>query len=71
MGLELPRARPGVGVFFVVYALINAILIIPGAKHARSPALYVCLFAAIFSIIPALLGIAIIVNHRRMRRTSR
>jgi len=65
--------RPSVGVSFIGFALINAILILRGMKGAESPILYICIFGALFVGIPAVLGIAIVHehSHNRNRFTGR
>jgi hypothetical protein len=62
--------RPSVGVFFIGFALISAILILPGAKGSEAPLLYVCIFGGLFVGIPAVLGIAIVYEHLHNRNRS-
>jgi hypothetical protein len=69
MSLELPRAGLGVGLFFVAFSIITATLILTSAKGAQSPGLFVFLFGGIFSIVPAVMGVGIIVNRRRKKRS--
>ena len=57
--------RPSVGVFFIGFALINAMLILRDMKGAASPILYICIFGGLFVGIPAVLGIAIVHEHLR------
>jgi len=45
-----------VGLFFIGFALLSAILILPGAKGAQSPFLCICIFGGLFVGIPAALG---------------
>lgn len=71
MNLLAPKARLQVGIFFIGYAAINAALVVARAKHAQSPALFICLIGGLFSIVPAVLGISLIVSHRRMQRNSK
>src|SRR4051812_26149782 len=37
-----------VGVFFVTFAIICALLLMPDAPYSQSPALYICLVAGLF-----------------------
>jgi hypothetical protein len=62
--------RPSVGVFFIGFALISAILILRGANGSEAPLLYVCIFGGLFVGIPAVLGIAIVYEHMRNRNRS-
>jgi hypothetical protein len=55
----------GVGIFFIGFALLAAALILPGAKQAQSPILYVCIFGGLFVGIAATLGIAVVIKNRR------
>jgi hypothetical protein len=54
-----------VGLFFIGFALLAAALILPGAKGAQSPILYICIFGGLFVGIPAALGIAVVIENRR------
>jgi hypothetical protein len=54
-----------VGLFFIGFALLAAALILPGARGAHSPILYVCIFGGLFVGIPAALGIAVVIENRR------
>jgi hypothetical protein len=56
-----------VGLFFIGFALLSAILILPGAKGAQSPFLCICIFGGLFVGIPAALGIAVVLENRRKR----
>lgn len=56
-----------VGVFFIAYALVAAVLILPGAKGAQSPVLYVCIFGGLFVGIPAAVGIGVVFENLRKR----
>lgn len=59
-----------VGIFFIGFALLAGALILPGAKGAQSPILYVCIFGGLFVVVPAALGIGVVLENRR-KRTSR
>jgi hypothetical protein len=56
-----------VGGFFIAFALIAAVLVLPGAKGSQSPVLYVCIFGGLFVGIPAALGIGVILENLRKR----
>jgi len=56
-----------VGVFFIGFAFLAAVFVLPGAKEAQSPVLYVCTFAGLFVGIPAALGIGVVLENRRKR----
>jgi hypothetical protein len=56
-----------VGVFFVAFALIAAVLLLPGAKVSQSPILYVCIVGGLFVGIPAALGIAVVLENVRKK----
>jgi len=59
------RVPTSVGVFFIAFALVAAALLLPGAKSAQSPVLYVCIFGGLFVGIPAVLGIGVVLENRR------
>ena len=54
-----------VGVFFIAFALVAAVLVLPGAKGSQSPILYVCIFGGLFVGIPAALGIGVVLENLR------
>lgn len=56
-----------VGVFFIAFALVAAVLVLPGAKGSQSPILYVCIFGGLFVGIPVALGIGVVLENRRRR----
>ena len=51
------------GWFFICFAVLAAVLILPGAKESASPTLYVLIFGGLFVGIFAVLGIAILTGH--------
>jgi hypothetical protein len=55
----------------IAFALISAIVILPGAEESQGPFLYVCIFGGLFVGIPAVLGIAIVHEHLQNRITKR
>jgi len=56
-----------VGFFFIGFAVVAAIAILPGAKGAQSPFLFICIFGGLFVGIPAALGIGVVLENRRKR----
>ena len=58
-----------VGVFFIAFAVICAVLLMPGAKESQSPLLYVCTLGGLFVGVPAILGIAVV--HENLYKKSR
>ena len=52
---------------FIAYAGIAALFVLPGANDSHSPILYVAIFGGLFVAIPAVLGIAIVREHRQRR----
>jgi hypothetical protein len=58
-----------VGVFFIAFALLCALLLMPGAKESQSPLLYVCTLGGLFVGVPAILGIAVVREnlHKKKR----
>jgi predicted membrane-bound mannosyltransferase len=56
-----------VGFFFIGFAAVAAVVILPGAKSAQSPFLFVCIFGGLFVGVPAALGIGVILENRRKR----
>jgi len=61
----------GVGWFFIGFALISALLILPSAKQSQSPVLYVFLIGGLFVGIPAVLGIAVVCEYLHNRNRAR
>ncbi len=57
-----------VGVFFIAFAVICAVRLIPSAKESQSPSLYLCIFGGLFVGVPATLGIAVVRENLRDRR---
>ena len=55
----------GVGVFFIAFGVLCAVLLMPGAKESHSPFLYVCIFGGLFVGVPAILGVAVIRENSR------
>ncbi len=53
----------GVGVFFIAFALVVAVVFMPGAKESASPLLYICVLGGLFVGIPAVLGIAVLYEN--------
>lgn len=60
--------RTSVGVFFVAFALVNAILLLPDAHKSQSPVLYLFVLGGLFVGVPAALGIGIIIEKLRVRK---
>jgi hypothetical protein len=59
------RIPTSVGLSFIGFAFLAAALILPGARGAQSPILYLCIFGGLFVGIPAALGIAVVIENRR------
>ena len=57
----------GVGVFFIAFGVLCAVLLIRGASESHSPFLYVCIFGGLFVGIPAILGIAVVYENLRKK----
>jgi hypothetical protein len=58
----------GVGVFFIAFGVLCAVLLIQGARESHSPFLYVCIFGSLFLGVPAILGIAVV--HENLRKKN-
>jgi hypothetical protein len=56
------------GIFFAAFAILMGFLLLPGAKEARSPFLYVIIFGGIFVAMPAVIGIALISGRLGRRK---
>jgi len=54
-----------VGLFFIGFALIAAAPVFSGAKGSQSPLLYICVFGGLFVLIPAALGIGLVLENLR------
>jgi hypothetical protein len=59
----------GVGVFFIAFGALCAVLLMRGARESHSPFLYVCIFGGLFVGVPAILGIAVV--HENLRKKYR
>ena len=67
--MELPRpVKLQVGVFSLGYALLAAILALPGAQDAASPVLYVLIIGGIFVCVPATVGVGLVSSYLRDRK---
>ena len=58
------------GVFFIAYAFVTAIVFMPDARKAHSPILYIVVIGGIFVGIPAAIGIGIVSGYLRRRKGS-
>ena len=52
-----------VGAWFIAFAILCAVLLMPGAKHSQSPLLYLCIFGGLFVGVPAVLGVAVVLEN--------
>jgi RsiW-degrading membrane proteinase PrsW (M82 family) len=59
-----------VGVFAVAFALIGAILLLPGAAKPSSVVLYILIFGGLFVGVPATLGLGIILAQLKLRKNQ-
>jgi hypothetical protein len=64
-------ANVQVGVFFIGFAALAGIFVLPGAGETTAPILYICVFGGLFVGIPAVLGGAIIAEHLNIRPKTR
>lgn len=60
--------RTSVGIFCIVFAVVAAAVVLPGAKEAQSPLLYILLFGGLSVGIPGALGIGVVLENRRKRK---
>jgi hypothetical protein len=56
-----------VGVFFIVFAVVLGVLLVPGAKESRSPFLYLCILGGLFVGVPIILGISVVRENLQSR----
>ena len=59
------------GAWFIGFAVISALVILPSAKESKAPLLYACIFGGLFVGIPAVLGLAIVYEHLHSRNRVR
>ena len=59
------RFSMSLGIWSIVFAVVSAIFVLPGASEAQSPFLYVCIFGGLAIGIPGALGIAIVRENLR------
>jgi hypothetical protein len=57
-----------VGIFLIALALVAAAAVLSGAKDARSPLLFMCIFGGLFVGIPGAFGIGVVLENRRKRK---
>jgi hypothetical protein len=58
----------GVGVFFAAFAILGAILILPGTTKSSSAILYILVFGGLFVGVPATLGLGVILAQLKLRK---
>jgi hypothetical protein len=56
-----------VGVCFIVFAVICAVVIMLHAKESQSPLLFVCIFGGVFVGVFGILGIAVVRENLNMK----
>jgi hypothetical protein len=59
-----------VGLFFVVFAITGAILLLPGAAQSSSAVLYIIIFGGLFVGVPATLGLGVILAQLKLRKNQ-
>ena len=59
------------GLFAIGLSLLTAGMVLPGAKDAASPTLYLICFGGLFVGIPAALGVGIVFEYLRDRNKTR
>jgi hypothetical protein len=59
------------GIFSISFAILDAVIILPGAKESQSPILYVCILGGLSVGIPAAIGVGIILENRKKRMPRR
>ncbi len=59
------------GVFFVGFAALTAVFVLPGAKESASAVLYILIFGGLYVGVPAALGIGIIIQQLQFGKSQR
>jgi hypothetical protein len=67
MRVDLKSRRVQVGISGIVFAIVCAALVLPGAKNAQSPVLYVVLFGGLFVGLPLAMAIGCLTGHLPVR----
>lgn len=62
------KTHKQLGVFFIAFAVLVAVVTLPSANEARSPILYVVIVGSLGVAIPAAIGISLLTG--RMRRAK-
>ena len=62
-----PTNSKTLGWFFVAFAALAAVLILPGARESASPALYVIIIGGLFVGVFTALGIGLLTGRVRLR----
>jgi len=63
--------RMDLGIWFLAIAALCAVFVLPGARNARSPILFLFIFGGLSVGIPATLGVAIIRENIRSRHRNK
>jgi hypothetical protein len=74
LGMGWTRYDPdklSLGVFFVGLAALTAVLVFPGAKESASAVLYILIFGGLSVGVPGALGVGIIIQQLRFRKSQR
>ena len=63
MKIEWKSSRVQVGVLGILFSIVCAVLVLPGAKHAQSPVLYLLIFGGLFVGVPLAMAIGCLTGH--------
>lgn len=67
MKIDLKSRRVQVGVLGIVFSLVCAWIVLPGARRAQSPTLYVIIFGGLSVGLPLAMAIGCLTGHLPVR----
>jgi hypothetical protein len=67
MKIHLKSRRAQVGILGIVFSLVCAVIVLPGAKSAQAPFLYLLIFGGLFVGVPLAMAIGCLTGHLPVR----
>ena len=67
MKTDLKSPRLQTGILFIVFSVVMAAVVLPQARQAQSPVLFVIIFGGLSSGLPLAMGIGCLTGHLPVR----